>query len=269
MKTTCKILILFASIFLEAAVTMAQVTVGSLFEPAQGALLDLKEQEADANNVTATSGGLLLPRVVLTAVDEFSLLSLSDDQEKDHTGLLVYNVKEDEILSLEKGIYQWDGSNWRELKKISKEEGVTIKKTIYLGVEPDNNNTVSLGVFEFRINSSKYSQFRLADGVDLYKTVYWQISEYWDTEPTQPSPPVTPPKDIDNSTGGYDFTLWSKTFNGVNGWTDCKNYLSNHERNELWIADLSNNNIYQVQFLILGDENPNINNTYLILARKY
>lgn len=100
----------------------AQVTIGSGIPPEKGALLDLKEQIANSDDVTA-SKGLLLPRVKLEA--RRSLAPIISDIEPDitdlkrsHIGLMVYNLGttsflvEDPLEILKPGIYTWDGDQW-------------------------------------------------------------------------------------------------------------------------------------------------------------
>ncbi|MDR1937114.1 MAG: hypothetical protein LBQ73_01275, partial [Tannerellaceae bacterium] len=75
----------------------AQVTIGLGNSPEEAALLQLKDQQPlpGSKGATATTGGLLLPRVELNGTDDFTLIpTITREQEKDHTGLLVYNVKE-------------------------------------------------------------------------------------------------------------------------------------------------------------------------------
>jgi hypothetical protein len=240
---------------------MSQVTIGSLLKPAKGALLDLKTQLPDAGNVTSTSGGLLLPRVELNKTSDFSLIpNITSAQKKDYTGLLVYNLKIDEKLSLEKGVYQWSGEEWKMLSKITKTEGVTIKKEIYQGSAPDPNKIVSLGKFEFRIikrsNNNIYSQFQLSSGF-AKQPVYWHVNEYWDKDPNKEASQW--------GESGYSFKLDKETIS-PSIWYDCSNNMLDSERNEIWLADLKNNNMYQIQFITFGNGTVR---TYLIIAKRY
>ncbi len=60
----------------------AQVTIGSDQAPVRAALLDLKDKNANAQNITSESGGLVLPRVKLTnreTLDPF-IISSSDTE---------------------------------------------------------------------------------------------------------------------------------------------------------------------------------------------
>lgn len=108
--------------------TNAQVTIGSGNPTAKGALLEIKSQEADANNITSEKGGLGLPRVKLTNRTTLEPFISTTDTEwvnatttkikEKHAGLVVYNLHEspasetnaDKILR--KGVYIWDGSRW-------------------------------------------------------------------------------------------------------------------------------------------------------------
>lgn len=104
----------------------SQVTVGSEYAPSEGAVLDIKSQLPDGNNVTSLKGGLLLSRVILyntTSLYPFLDTTTSNypTEKKLHTGLTVYNIKADATKKLEEGIYQWNGTKW-ELQAIN--EGI-------------------------------------------------------------------------------------------------------------------------------------------------
>ena len=102
------------------SVLHAQVTVGSLTTPMEGALLDIKT--VDASDVENTAQGVLMPRVEL--VDRGELLPMLENnvtyttgtaaQKKqlkaDHKGLAVYNLTKNAAFS--EGIYIWDGQRW-------------------------------------------------------------------------------------------------------------------------------------------------------------
>lgn len=104
---------------------VSQVTIGSNKIPEKGALLQLKEID-EPNGVTATTGGLLLPRVILSDKNELYPMFLNTtgtgpnsdyssnkaDLDKAHTGLIVYNLKEDDEKELCLGVNQWDGIQW-------------------------------------------------------------------------------------------------------------------------------------------------------------
>jgi len=91
----------------------SQVTIGSGAEPAQGALLDLK-QVSDLTGGENSQKGMLMPRVNLTELTE--LTDISDVNNSDsgvrlaHTGLTVYNTNPSFEGGL--GINIWDGNKW-------------------------------------------------------------------------------------------------------------------------------------------------------------
>lgn len=116
---------LFAIIFLLLALcTHAQVTIGSGTPPAEGALLQLKQNDDQGTNSTK---GLLLPRVGLTDLDNLFPMFTSNgsgdynegvkaDQDAVHAGLVVFNVNT-KGCAIRPGIYAWDGLAWVSLSQ--------------------------------------------------------------------------------------------------------------------------------------------------------
>ena len=105
----------------------AQVTIGSLSDPAKAALLDLKTQEPDGNNVTSQKGGILLPRVQLQKLN--SLMPFIADAElavegPKHIGLSVYNIIPLPAENIVQGTYTWNGSQW-EIEATTASNGLT------------------------------------------------------------------------------------------------------------------------------------------------
>ncbi|GHV50054.1 hypothetical protein FACS1894181_10110 [Bacteroidia bacterium] len=104
-----------------SACMQAQVTIGSSEPPAKGALLDIKEQAAGADNVTATSGGLVLPRIKLKSLATMEPFIPANDPDwinntqtrikERHAGLMVYNLTAD--ATFKPGAYIWDGTRWK------------------------------------------------------------------------------------------------------------------------------------------------------------
>jgi hypothetical protein len=248
----------------------AQVTIGMDVSPEKAALLQLKDKQASPNSkeATATTGGFLLPRVELAGTKEFTLIpGLTNERKKDHTGLLVYNLKVDANLQLEKGVYQWNGEEWRVLQKTTKTEGVAVKKKVYRAKKPDETAVVSLGIFEFRIvrlsNNRSYSQLRLPSNLSL-ETIHVLIN--WDRD-----------RDIDNESVGWpasgnnpDFYFGIKTFSPPFGtWDTIWELTGNAEQHEIWLSDLKNDNIYHVQFFTFGSDDANEDKMYGIIAQKY
>lgn len=95
-------------------ISYGQVAIGGGNIPLEGALLDLKEQQANINNVTA-SKGLLMPRVMLT--DLTKLTPMVDveslENQKEHIGLQVYHVG-GPSSAIDEGLKIWDGDKWVE-----------------------------------------------------------------------------------------------------------------------------------------------------------
>ena len=92
-----------------------QVTIGSGLVPNKGALLDLKENNADDGGQTSTKG-LGLPRVALVAIDKLEPCTDTNAKSKlEHTGLTIYNTTDNSATAatLKEGTYFWDGNSWQ------------------------------------------------------------------------------------------------------------------------------------------------------------
>ncbi len=103
----------------------AQVTIGAGIEPNKGALLDLKENNGNVSNITA-SKGFILPRVNLTHPNNLYPMFSPDtiggykegdkaEEDKKHTGLTVYHIDECSLDGA--GVYVWSGSRWKKLSE--------------------------------------------------------------------------------------------------------------------------------------------------------
>lgn len=99
----------------------AQVTIGSDTAPEKAALLDIKTKDGGDGQISSDSGGLLLPRVELDNIFEFTVFSTIkktdpdyDQQKRKHVGLAVYNIKTDYTKNIEQGIYIWNGERWEK-----------------------------------------------------------------------------------------------------------------------------------------------------------
>jgi len=99
----------------------AQVTVGWDTPPEKAALLEIKSQNPPTDGGATSSsggGGLLLPRVLLTDINELSPFIDKNNvspteygrQKKIYKGLVVYNLTETEAFV--PGMYVWDGIQW-------------------------------------------------------------------------------------------------------------------------------------------------------------
>ncbi len=111
--------VLYSFLFLTSSiVAYSQVTIGSALKPTKAALLELKTQEPNEQNITSNVGGLLLSRVALEnlkTLDPF-VQPTSENYEKakrENTGLFVYNVTNNDTFI--PGLYCWDGDKWNIL----------------------------------------------------------------------------------------------------------------------------------------------------------
>lgn len=102
------LIIIILLVFQSTSEIKSQVTIGASTAPAKGALLQLKENDADGMNATK---GLGMPRVKLK--DIYSLTVQNQNLALEHTGLLVYNTTINTQLC--PGLYIWSGSRWEAL----------------------------------------------------------------------------------------------------------------------------------------------------------
>lgn len=120
-----KLNLILTSVFLTIN-TYAQVSIGFPTQPAEGSLLQLKENDNLGANATK---GLMLPRVALVNYDDLN--PIDDNSKKlDYIGLVVYNITSgvpeptsacdptpDWSKSLTKGIRIWTGENWESISE--------------------------------------------------------------------------------------------------------------------------------------------------------
>lgn len=125
MKLTRKtywILVLLLGVGISTSVK-AQVTIGSEGQPNRAALLDISDRlTPGTNNETSTTGGLLLPRVLLvnkTTLEPFIpttdtdwISSTSSKIKEKHIGLQVYNLST--ANGFTKGMFIWNGTEWEK-----------------------------------------------------------------------------------------------------------------------------------------------------------
>lgn len=124
-----KALSIVAISFLCSTMLNAQVTVGSGNTPNKGALLDIKQYDAEdpeTSNTTATKG-LMLPRVNLTEMNNLYPMFIENEDYKNntgnkktdedamHTGLVVYNINMDLCEEIYPGVHTWDGNEWHRI----------------------------------------------------------------------------------------------------------------------------------------------------------
>ncbi|MBN9301792.1 MULTISPECIES: hypothetical protein [Dysgonomonas] len=123
------VLLLLIAIFCTNLTTNAQVTIGSGEPSATGALLQLKDKDNIIDGTANASKGLALPRVNLSQKNQLFPMFLKDSSnptsgpsddyaanktgiDQMHTGLIVYNLVEDDDKELCMGLNQWDGEKW-------------------------------------------------------------------------------------------------------------------------------------------------------------
>lgn len=139
-----------------ASGVQAQVTIGSDEQPVKGALLDIKEQATASDNVTATTGGLVLPRVKLKdtttlepfiSKDDLDWINHATTRIKDlHTGLTVYNLAT--TPPFRPGVYVWNGRQWTPANAISFDAGNGLQysgDSLYLGGSLSQPTALDLG----------------------------------------------------------------------------------------------------------------------------
>ncbi|MDR2005508.1 MAG: hypothetical protein LBQ74_21000 [Prevotella sp.] len=124
-----KQLLLLVVISAMSLTIQAQVTIGLGEQPVPGALLQLKDKENVSDGTFNAHKGLALPRVALSEKKELYPMFLADPDnpasgpnsdyatnklilDKTHTGLIVYNLVEDDEKELCLGLNQWDGEQW-------------------------------------------------------------------------------------------------------------------------------------------------------------
>lgn len=147
-------LLLFSFMLAGASYSLmnAQTTIGSGVAPADGALLDLKENAAD-NGARTSTKGVIFPRVELstkTTLDPLvsSSLPTHDAQKPKYKGTFVYNVKVDATEGLVEGVYCWDGTTWINLSEviITGSNGVTVSNgsEVKLGGTLTGNTSIDM-----------------------------------------------------------------------------------------------------------------------------
>ena len=152
----------------------AQVTVGAEESPVPGAMLQLKSRsdalsQGNANAIL----GVGFPRVALVVRDQLQPMysatdapNLLKEVKMEHTGLVVYNVTEDDNEELHPGLYQWDGTEWTGFAQSTPAAHITFPTDCdSIMVNGDYYNTTPL-------NSSNY----ITIPVTVTKTGYYTIS---------------------------------------------------------------------------------------------
>jgi len=117
MKRTSRKIVLILWVGLLSIPIFSQVTIGMGEAPAKTALLQIKDQAADSENITSKTGGFLLPRVALVnlkTLQPFMETTAAGyaDEKRNSVGLFVFNIARLESDSIYPGLYYWDGEQW-------------------------------------------------------------------------------------------------------------------------------------------------------------
>ena len=177
MKTKIKLILLIVAM---AGTTegMAQTTIGADIAPVEGAILDLKQQDATSANVTANKG-VVMPRVSLTAKNSLSPLvsgSPSTAVRNAHVGTVVYNINPVAATSsaagLTVGLYIWDGAKWM---LVSNEQGLSFFYVPPFTIEmTSTNQTVDLyQEYNKRFTAAGNTSFHISSGSAISSDVLY------------------------------------------------------------------------------------------------
>jgi hypothetical protein len=241
----------------------AQVTIGATEAPAEGALLQLKDIVNAAKGGENATKGLLMPRVALVDYTKLApmLPGASEAQKKEHAGLIVYNLTEND--NLKEGIMVWNGELWNHIKnkEIKKDIDSEIKKTLYTHLGAIDGNSVSLNSIEATLmklgdnNSFAYPHFKTEPTTQL-RLFHYQIIQYWN----------------ENGGSGYSYDVGSMYFNqqhpGYKQFAD-QSQMSPQERNEVWMFEQGSEEIYHIRFITLGEMSTSASNIFAILVERF
>jgi hypothetical protein len=241
----------------------AQVTIGIAESPAEGALLQLK----DIVNAAKPGGenekkGLLIPRVELVNYMKLDPMfpGASDDQKKEHAGLIVYNLTQND--NLKEGIMVWNGEMWNliKCKDINNKFDSDIKKTLYRSVGAIEKNSVLFGSIEVTLrkdaadNMSYYAHpYFKTEKPDSERKFHYQVGQYWHKN-------------------GYSYDVNIKSFTPGNyEYQHLANgsHMAPNERNEIWMFEDNSDDILHFQFLTLGETNKTASNIFAVLVEHF
>jgi hypothetical protein len=261
MKTNIKIKLLLLCLYIFPNL-QAQMTIGMIEIPADGALLQLK------NKVEATPGGenadkgLLLSRVNLsdyTTLDPVVTGTPSDDEKKKHTGLIVYNLTDNAEKKLTKGLMVWNGVEWNCIvnKEMTESIGTDVKKNLYSAKVADENNSVSFQEsVEVRMNKGLYQHpyYGYPEFKGEITTYKYFFAQYW--------------RDGGNKGYSNDVRLVNNNQQAYQPFSPY-NDMSPIERNEAWMYEEKTEKIFHIQFFVMGENDANATKIYAILAEQF
>jgi hypothetical protein len=247
----------------------AQVTVGVAEDPAEGALLQLKDIVAAAGARNADKG-LLMPRVALK--NDSTLAPMFPDasaaEKLKHAGLIVYNLTDSDPLKA--GIMIWDGSSWNSLKAKDRDVDPDIKKILYSSGRAKPDKSVSINSVEVSLrpyNPDEYDpvpQFRVTDsfkptGTNQAKYLY-NLTRYWKGE-----------QESDFPDGQFSTDLILNSFTADNYATpqDLRfGFMTTKEKDEIWLLDDTNDAIFHLHFFVMGSQFA-VDKLYAVFVERY
>jgi hypothetical protein len=263
-KKMLKIQLLLFCLYLFSP-SYAQVTIGINEEPAEGALLQLKDIANAASGDKNAEKGLLMPRISLISHTTLEPLvrNASKKEEKECTGLIVYNLTENDYLK--KGIVVWNGSEWKNIKNNERTKSVDVEvmKRLYKSQKPVMSNSVSSGSMEISMQEGipikhyAYPMFRIINsykpsGKEERKYLY-QITQYWEGI-------------------GYSNDVEIRTFK-TNDYSTYQDFIgstmSTLERNEVWMYDETGDTVFHIHFFVMGQNTADAIKIYAILAEEF
>jgi hypothetical protein len=272
MKTSFKIKLLLLCLYLFPNLH-AQVNIGTVELPADGAMLQLKSITGATAGGKNAEEGLLLPRVALvnhTSLEP-AVTGASEKEMKEHAGLVVYNLTENAHLT--KGLAVWSGTQWSCIRnqEMTANTGMDVKKNLYSDTQPNPNNSVVFHSIEVNMKPSNtvyygIPQFRVTDSfkptgaeTGIYE---YQITQYWN-------------EDVNKEGDGYSNQIFKKEFNAASHSTytnldfNGTGAMSPLERNEVWMYDDTNSTIFHIQFFVMGENTLLAKKTYAILVEQF
>ncbi|MDR0431514.1 MAG: hypothetical protein LBH58_13730 [Tannerellaceae bacterium] len=144
----------------------AQMTIGSSNPPAEGVLLDLKQNE-DSGGGTTSRKGVLFPRVALTGLDSLEPLvtNASSAEKSSHKGTVVYNMTVSPQNNLREEFYFWNGNKWM---LCAEEETDVWKITGSAGTNPATNYLGTSDNQPLVLKANNHEGLRISTNGELY-----------------------------------------------------------------------------------------------------
>lgn len=170
--------ILIICLLSSTQLSISQVTIGSKEIPVKAAILDMKTQLPDNENITSTKGGVVMPRIRLKDINTLEPIIKNSDPDlqtlkQSNVGLTIYNLTNGTNIS--EGLYAWNGSNWDaiitakgETEAVDAKNGLSISSdgiSIKLGgslntntnIDHNNNSMIfNTGEGIFSVNTSDF-----------------------------------------------------------------------------------------------------------------